>query len=149
MLASGNFLELRSGGAVYVYDTFANAPLQYWARAGVASVLGKSMLSMRILSALSALLAVLVTYRLVLYLGGRRAGLAAGIVLITSFQFLYLHSARTGELEPTVCLLLVSCALLFIRTIDEPSRHWWPHHLLLAVLFNLKAPIVVIPGLPN
>ena len=145
MLASGNFLELRSGGAIYVYDTFANAPLQYWARAGVASVLGKSMLSMRILSALSALLAVLVTYRLVLYLGGRRAGLAAGIVLITSFQFLYLHSARTGELEPTVCLLLVSCALLFIRTIDDPSRHWWPHHLLLAVLFNLKAPIIVIP----
>ena len=145
MLARGDFLELRSGGGVYVYDTFANAPLQYWARAGVAAILGKSMLSMRILSAISALLAVLVTYRLVLYLGGRRAGFVAGVVLMTSFQFLYLHSARTGELEPTVCLLLVSSAFLFIRNIDDVSRQWWPHHLLLAVLFNLKAPIIAIP----
>lgn len=145
MLAGGNFFELRSGNAIYVYDTFANAPLQYWARAAVAALLGKSILSMRILSALSAILAVLMTYRLALYLGDRRAAFASGLSLLTTFQFLYLHSARTGELEPTVCLLLVSCAFLFIRRLDDPSRHWLPHHLLVAVLFNLKAPTVFLP----
>ncbi len=148
MLDRGNFLELRSGGAIYVYDTFANAPLQYWARSAIAAVLGKSMLSMRILSALSALLTVLATYRLVLTIGGRSAAFASGLVLLTSFQFLYLHSARTGELEPSVCLLLVCCALLFIRIIrntgESPGR-WWVHHLLVAILFNLKAPTAFLP----
>lgn len=145
MLAGGDFFELRSGNAIYVYDTFANAPLQYWARAAVAALLGKSMLSMRILPALSALLAVFMTYRLVLYLGDRRAAFASGLTLLTTFQFLYLHSARTGELEPTVCLLLVSCAYLFIRRLEDPSRHWLVHHLLIAALFNLKAPTVFLP----
>ena len=145
MLAEGDFFELRSGNAIYVYDTFANAPLQYWARAAVASLLGKNMLSMRILSALSAVLCVLMTYRLVLYLGDRRAAFASGLILVTTFQFLYLHSARSGELEPTVCLLLVSCAYLFIRRIDDPSRSWMLHHLLVAALFNLKAPTVFLP----
>jgi 4-amino-4-deoxy-L-arabinose transferase-like glycosyltransferase len=145
MLDRGDFFELRSGGAIYVYDTFANAPIQYWARATVAAVLGKSMLSMRILSALSALFAVWMTYRMILFTWGRRAAFTGGLVLLTSFQFLYLHSARTGELEPTVCLILVSCAYLFIRNLADPSRHWLLHHLLLAALFNIKAPIVFIP----
>ncbi len=145
MLARGDFFELRSGGAIYVYDTFANAPLQYWARAGVAAILGKSMLSMRILSALSALFAVWVTYRMILFSWGRRAAFSGALVLLTSFQFLYLHSARTGELEPTVCLILVSCAYLFMRNLADSSRHWFFHHLLLAVLFNVKAPTVFIP----
>ena len=64
---------------------------------------------------------MLLTYRLVLYLGGRRAALVAGIVLITSFQFLYLHSAqdrRTGTHGlPTTRFVRTSLSSV---TIDEP-----------------------------
>jgi 4-amino-4-deoxy-L-arabinose transferase-like glycosyltransferase len=145
MLESGNFFELRSGASVYVYDTFANAPLQYWIRAGIASLLGKSMLSMRILSGISALLAVLGVYRLVLYLAGRSAAFAAALIFLTTFQFLYLHSARTGELEPSVCFFLVCSTYLFIRRVDDSNRGWWLHHLFIVLLFNLKAPTVFLP----
>jgi 4-amino-4-deoxy-L-arabinose transferase-like glycosyltransferase len=145
MLHSGDWFRLKSGRSVYVYDTFANAPLQYWARGLVVSWIGKSTLSMRILSSASALLAVLATYRLALHLAGRRAGLVAGLSLITTFQFLYLHSARTGELEPTVCLLLVCLAHLFIRAVEDPSRGLLLHHICLGLLVNLKAPVIVIP----
>ena len=49
---------------------------------------------MRILSALAGVLSVLATYGLTAYLFGRWAGLIAGVVQLTTFQFVYLHGTR-------------------------------------------------------
>jgi 4-amino-4-deoxy-L-arabinose transferase-like glycosyltransferase len=145
MLESGNWYRLQSGSYQYIYDTFANAPLQYWLRGLVVSFFGETHLSMRLLSSVCALLAVFATHRLVLLVADRRAALLAALLLLTNFQFLYLHCARTGELEPIVCLLLVLIAHAFIRAIQDPGRSWLGHHVCLALLFNVKAPVIPIP----
>ncbi|MBW2231196.1 MAG: glycosyltransferase family 39 protein [Deltaproteobacteria bacterium] len=145
MLETGDWFRLRTGPGEHVYDTFANAPLQYWLRGLAISHVGPDMLGMRIVTALSALLAVLATYVLTLRVGGRRAAFLGGLVLLTSFQFLYLHSARTGELEPGVCLLLVLMAHFFLRATLEPDRGFVAHHVVLALLVGWKAPVAPVP----
>ncbi len=144
MVESGNWFRLDLLGEHRIYDTFMNAPLQYWARAVVITLFGSSLWTMRILSALFAVASVLMTYRLVLYIADRRAAVLAGIVQLTTLQFLYLHSARTGELEPVLCFVITLLAWCFVRAVLE-GKSWIPHHLCLVLLINLKAPVVLIP----
>lgn len=147
MFETGDYWKVRTGPGEHVYDTFANAPLQYWARALVISWIGPGLFGMRILSALAGLLAVLATFGLVLRRAGRGAGFLAGLLLLTNYQFVFLHGARTGELETGVALLLVLIAGLFVRTLERPARGFLLHHVCLALLFGWKAPVAPIPVL--
>jgi arylsulfatase len=144
MVETGNWLHLEFKGEHRVYDTFMNAPIQYWARASLIALLGSNLFTMRILSALFGVASILMTYRLVLHLTSHRSAFLAGLIQLTTFQFVYLHSARTGELEPVLAFLLTLTALLFLRAVEE-KRSWIPHHLCLVLLLNLKLPIVVLP----
>jgi len=144
MVRTGNWWRLEFTGEHRVYDTFLNAPLQYWARAVLIMLFGDSNWTMRLLSASFAVLSVLMTFKLVAHISGAHAGLVAGLVQLTTFQFLYLHSARTGELEPIVCFLLTLAAYLFLRAM-ETGRSFLPHHLCLIALANVKLPLLVVP----
>jgi 4-amino-4-deoxy-L-arabinose transferase-like glycosyltransferase len=146
MVKSGNWFHLDFRGKHLVYDTFMNAPIQYWARALVITIFGSSLWTMRILSALFGVAAVLMTYRLALFLDGRRTALLAGLIQLTTLQFIYLHSARTGELETAITFLFTLGAYLFVRAI-ESGRSFVAHHVCLFALMNLKIPVVIIPVL--
>ena len=120
MLDTGDWLTLHDGVEPRFYDTFMNAPLHYWARALLHAVLGEGLWVSRLLSALFGLATVLVTYRLALRLapgsanGGRWAAFLAGFVQLTTYQFVWLHGARTGELETLVSFLVTAALLLFL-----------------------------------
>jgi 4-amino-4-deoxy-L-arabinose transferase-like glycosyltransferase len=144
MVESGDWIRLELYGEHRVFDTFLNAPLQYWARAILITLFGDTVWTVRILSALFAVASVFMTFRLARHLGDRRSAFLAGLVQLTTFQFIYLHSARTGELEPIVVFLITLIAFLFIRSV-ETGRSFVPHHLCLAVLMNIKTPIVLVP----
>lgn len=147
MVASGDWLTLRFRGEPRLYDTFMNAPLQYWARAVLIAVFGSSPWTARILSAIFGVGAVLATWRLGLELDrehGPWAPLAAAGALLTSLQFVYLHSARTGELDTAVAFFLVVSAWLFLRTLERGGG-FWGHHACVAVLLTLKLPLVLVP----
>lgn len=143
MVASGDWLHLDFRGEPRFYDTFLNAPLHYFARATLIAVAGSNAWTMRILSALAGAATVLVTASLGARLAGVRAGLLAGFALLTSFQFVYVHGARTGELDMLVSLEFVCAAWLFRRALDGHS--FWPHHAALCALFWTKAPLVFVP----
>jgi len=145
MLESRDWWRVRTGPGEHVYDTFANAPLQYWVRGFVISLAGPGPFGMRIHSALAGLLAVLATYGLALRAAGRAAGFLAGLLLLFSYQLVYLHGARTGELETGVALLLGALALLFVRAVRRPRAGFLAHHGLLVALAGWKAPVVPIP----
>ena len=147
MVESGNWFHLDFYGQHRVYDTFMNAPLQYWARAVLISLFGDNLWTMRVLSATFGLLTVLAVYQLGARLDfsrSKRAALFAGLIQLTSYQFIYLHSARTGELDAIVAFLFTALALCFLRAVrDEKSFN--PHHLLLAALITVKLPVALIP----
>lgn len=145
MVESGDWIRLQFYEEHRVYDTFMNAPLQYWARAVLIALFGSSLWTMRLLSAAFAWATLLMTSRLARELGGDRpTALLAGLVQLTTFQFVYLHSARTGELDPIVTFFYTSIALLFLRGVRGQSG-FALHHVCLALLFNVKAPTVLIP----
>jgi 4-amino-4-deoxy-L-arabinose transferase-like glycosyltransferase len=146
MVESGDWLRLEFKGEHRVYDTFMNAPLQYWARAALIAASGSSLWTARILSALFAVATVLLVWRVGERLAGRAAGFLAGLSLLTTLQFVYLHSGRTGELEPALCFFLVLAAWLFVRAV-EGRGGFLAHHACLAVLLGLKLPLVLAPAL--
>jgi 4-amino-4-deoxy-L-arabinose transferase-like glycosyltransferase len=120
-----------------------NAPLFYWLKAPLILLFGDNLWTMRIVSASFGLLTVLVTRRLACRLAGERAGLIAALVLLTTFQFIHLHSARTGELEPLVGFCFVLAALLFTRGIEGGG--FLAHHLCVVALAHIKLPLAALP----
>jgi 4-amino-4-deoxy-L-arabinose transferase-like glycosyltransferase len=144
MVASGDWLRLDFRGEPRFYDSFLNAPLHYWMRAALIDAFGSNAWTLRILSALCGVATVLATAGLAARLAGPRAALIAGIVQLTTFQFVYLHGARTGELDAIVSLLFVTIAWRFVRGIED-GRSFVPHHLLLCALVWTKAPLVLVP----
>lgn len=144
MVETGNPFRLNFRGERRVYDTFMNAPLHYWARAGLIATVGSNRFTMRAVSALFGVLAVLVTYALGCRLVGRHAAAAAALVQLTTFQFVYLHGARTGELDTIVTCLVATCCLTFLRGVEN-GKSFVPHHLTLAALAMTKLPLVILP----
>jgi 4-amino-4-deoxy-L-arabinose transferase-like glycosyltransferase len=143
MVSSGDWLHLDFRGEPRFYDSFLNAPLHYFARAILIGVAGSNLWTMRILSALAGAATVLVTASLGARLAGARAGILAGLALLTSFQFVYLHGGRTGELDMLVSLEFVSAAWLFQRALA--GRSFLTHHAALCALLWTKAPLVLVP----
>ena len=149
MVESGDWTRLEFFGQHRVYDTFMNSPTHYWARAGLITLFGDSLWTMRVLTATFGLLNVLLVRRLVLAIlgeDGRAAGFVAGLVLMTSFQFVWLHGARTGELDMFVCFLVTAAALTFLRAVRGESG-FWLHHVCLALLLTTKLPAAIAPVL--
>jgi 4-amino-4-deoxy-L-arabinose transferase-like glycosyltransferase len=144
MVASGDWLRLDFRGEPRFYDSFLNAPLSYWIRAALISLFGSNLWTMRVLSALAGAGAVLATAGLGARLLGRHAGVVAGGVLLFTFQFMYLHGARTGELDALVSLEFVAIAWLFLRGVED-GKSFVPHHLVLCALGWTKTPLVLIP----
>jgi 4-amino-4-deoxy-L-arabinose transferase-like glycosyltransferase len=144
MVQSGDWLRLEFTGEHRIYDTMMNAPVQYWLRAGLILLFGDNPWTMRGLSALSAMASLLMTFLLGRRLGGRSAGWIAALIQLTSYQFVYLHSARTGELEPLLCFVFTLIAWLFLDGI-EGRRGFVPHHLAWMLLANIKMPLFAIP----
>jgi len=144
MVRTGDWFTLRFDGETQLYETFLNAPLHYWMKALLISCFGDSYWTMRVLAALFALLTVLATYRLAAYLANPTSALLASLLQLTTFQFVYWHSARTGELEPIVTFLIVMTVYLFLRALDT-GRGFLLHHCFLVALVNFKLPLVLLP----
>jgi 4-amino-4-deoxy-L-arabinose transferase-like glycosyltransferase len=143
MVDSGNWLSIDFRGQHRPYDTFMNAPLQYWLKASLIEVFGSNYWTMRLPSALFGVATVVLTARLAAF-AGTSAALLAGFVQLTTFQFVFLHSARVGVLETALSFFLGCAAIAFLRAVRD-GRSFLAHHVCLAVLLNLKLPIVLVP----
>jgi 4-amino-4-deoxy-L-arabinose transferase-like glycosyltransferase len=144
MVETGNWFSIDFRGQHRPYDTFMNAPLQYWLRAGLIEMFGSNYWTMRITSASFGVACVLMTYWMLLPIAGGRAALFAGLIQLTTFQFVYLHSARSGVVETALAFLFALIAHLFMAAI-RGRRGFIAHHLCIAALLNLKLPIALIP----
>jgi 4-amino-4-deoxy-L-arabinose transferase-like glycosyltransferase len=144
MVESGDWLRLEFESDHRIYDTFMNAPLQYWVRAATILVFGSNLWTARIHSALFGIATVLLTWRVALGVAGRTGAFLAGLVLLTTLQFVYLHSARTGDFETVVCFLLLLVAHLFQRSV-EGRGGFLAHHACVALLLNMKLPLAAVP----
>jgi len=144
MVETGDFFKLDFHGEHRLYDTFMNAPLQYWGRALAISLIGDGRVAMRLQSALFGLASVMLSYALARRLANGRAGLLTSAIQLTTFQFVYWHSARTGELETATAFFFTAVAWSFVRY-DETGRGLVLHHVCWLLLANWKLPLGLLP----
>ena len=144
MLDTGDYFRLDFRGEQRLYDTFMTAPVLYRAEAFVIGVLGEGRLAMRLLSALFGLASVMLTGALARRLAGDRAGLLAAAVQLTTFQFVYWHSARTGEAETATAFFFTAVAWSFLR-FAQTGRGAVVHHVCWLLLANTKLPLALLP----
>ncbi|MBW2290850.1 MAG: sulfatase-like hydrolase/transferase [Deltaproteobacteria bacterium] len=99
---------------------------------------------MRLHAAVFGLLSVLALHQLVRRISTPRAAFFSGLALLTSYQFVYKHSARTGEAETLVCFALIMTAWSFVSAVFDGRSFVW-HFVWVAILANLKSPLILIP----
>jgi 4-amino-4-deoxy-L-arabinose transferase-like glycosyltransferase len=103
MIRTGQWLDIR-----YKTDRANYPPLAVWLTSLAMKAFGVNEWSARLVSALFALLAVLLTIRLGSLLFSPWTGCLAGFIMATCLQFLYEHGARTGELDTVFLFFLLA-----------------------------------------
>ena len=118
MLASGDWIEPTVQGEPW----WNKAPLRVWTNAVLGSVFGFDLWTIRIPSALAGLAVVALMLWLGRLWGDARTGRWAAVLLVTSTHFLYVHGARTGEMESL--LLLLWLATMAFATKAHDDERW-------------------------
>jgi 4-amino-4-deoxy-L-arabinose transferase-like glycosyltransferase len=108
MLERGDFLTPTLNGVLY----FEKPPLLYWLVVGAFRVFGPAEWAARLVPALSALLAVLVGWRLGARMFGERAGLIGSVILATNLLFAFMARALGTD-------------MLFAALIELALALWW------------------------
>jgi len=105
MLRSGQPVATTFGGELDYYNS--KPPLNVWLLAASFAVFGVNLVSMRVVSATSAWLTVLVLQVWTRRVFGPTVSLLSTLVLATTFGFLHLHSGRSGNPDALMTLLIL------------------------------------------
>ena len=138
-------LPLRNGHLIP-----SKPPLFHWLGALISLVFGQlSELTIRLPSALLALLGVLLTYRVGVVLWGVEAGLFASLTLATSFE--WVRAATTARVDMTLTVFMVAAFFAFWSLYRKEVVSWAAalgFFCLLGLATLAKGPIgVLLPGL--
>jgi 4-amino-4-deoxy-L-arabinose transferase-like glycosyltransferase len=90
----------------------------------LARAFGLNAWTHRIPSALMGLVCVALVYALGRRFWGVRAGRWAALVFATGTQWLYIHGARTGEMDSTLMAAWLGALLLAMLARDRPAALW-------------------------
>jgi 4-amino-4-deoxy-L-arabinose transferase-like glycosyltransferase len=99
---------------------FNKPPLAFWLNGLPLLATGPTVAGARLGSVLACVLCVLAAARLGRLLAGRAAGLAAGIVLATTWEFVRHAHAFSLDLWMTLFLLMACCAAAAAHASDRP-----------------------------
>ncbi len=141
MLLSGDWITPRFCGRIF----FDKPPLFYWLVVGFFKLLGESEAMARIPSALAGIGTVILTAVFATRHYGRRAGVIAGLALVTSFGF---WSFARYAMSDALLTLFVAGALFAYREAIGSSSGWklvvLSGHVSLALAVITKGPVAVV-----
>ncbi len=142
MVRDGHWLYPTYRGEPY----FEKPPLKFWLTAITYLSLGESEFTARFWSALFGLGTVWGVMRLGRLFFNRTVGLAAALVLVTTWEFLFNHCARTGELDSAILFFSVMTVMAFwkLRRTMNPS-HLYHATFWLALGFLIKGHVALLP----
>ncbi|MDD4836974.1 MAG: glycosyltransferase family 39 protein [Dethiosulfovibrio sp.] len=141
MMETGDYVTPRLNGVLY----FEKPVLHYWLTASAFAVMGKTELASRFWPAALAVAGVLFTYWLGAYLYGKRAGLAAGVILASSLLYFAIAQINLTDMPVSAFITMAMVAFLMARLSDRRWLLLFYAAMALAVL--TKGLIgVVLPG---
>jgi hypothetical protein len=154
MMRTGNFLIPTSGGRPWL----ERPPLPHWIMIGVAEVLGQqcdSEWSVRIPPALCGLLIVLMTASIAARWFGNGAGVAAGLMLATMYEFYHYSTLSEDDIFLALVVVAAIACFIWMEFVADPEaraarwnpigRRPWPvicFFILLGLTNLAKGPLV-------
>lgn len=117
ILDSGQWLSLQLDGEPYLKKT----PLKFWLTALTFKAFGINEWTVRIWSAFFAFATIVALCILGDRALGRPAGAFAGLILVTSHQYLYKHCARTGDVDSYFIFFWTAAMLLLLLALQKRS----------------------------
>jgi len=142
MAKSGDWIGTTFLGNLDYYNS--KPPLNVWLIAFAFKLFGANLISMRLVSLLSACCIVAVLQVWGRRLLGSAIGLLAGVVLATSFAFVYVHGGRSGNTDALFTLLVLLTVVTLAAAQHHPGRMVWLGPIL-AGAFLLKGMAVLMP----
>lgn len=142
MLRSGNLIGTTFQGQLDYYNS--KPPLNVWLIAASFALFGVNLVALRVVSATSAWLTVLVLQLWTRRVFGPTVSLLASLVLATSFGFVHLHAGRSGNPDALMTLLILLTVVTLWASQRQPWRLAWLGPLLAGV-FLLKGMAVLLP----
>lgn len=137
MLRSGDWIVTTFQCAPDYYNS--KPPLNVWLIALAFRLFGASVWSLRVVSALAAAATVGVVWWSTRRLADAVTAHLAALVLVTSYPFLYVHAARTGNPDALLTLAITLTVVVAWRAHERPARAVWLGPLAAAVVM-LKGP---------
>ena len=144
MIESGDWITPRLNYVVY----FEKPPLLYWLVALCFELLGTNEGSARLVSAVSGIATVLLTFLAGRWMLGYRGALLAGGVLATSPLFFILGQALTIDMLLTACM--TATMVFFYRAHCVANKRAWVAGVAIAAGLGVlaKGPVaLVVPGM--
>jgi 4-amino-4-deoxy-L-arabinose transferase-like glycosyltransferase len=142
IVQSGNWLAVTFFGELDYYNS--KPPLNVWLIALAFKTFGTNLWSLRLASAGCAWLTVLVLTAWGRRCFGAAVGLASGVVLATSFGFLYVHSGRSANTDAIFTLLVLLTVVAVWAADTRPWHVVWLGPIFAAV-FLLRGMGVLMP----
>jgi 4-amino-4-deoxy-L-arabinose transferase-like glycosyltransferase len=139
---TGNLAATTFLGALDYYNS--KPPLNVWLIAVSFKAFGTNLVSLRLVSVISAWLTVAVLQSWARRAFGPAVALFAGLVLATSFGFVYVHSGRTAETDALFALLVLLTAVTLWAEERQPWHRAWLGAIAAAV-FLLRGMAVLMP----
>jgi 4-amino-4-deoxy-L-arabinose transferase-like glycosyltransferase len=139
---NGNWIGTTLDGTLDYYNT--KPPLNIWLIAAAFKTFGISLVTLRIASATAAWLTVLVLLLWARTAFGAPTALLAGMVLSTTYGFIYVHSGRSANTDAIFTLLVLLTVIVLWEARDRPWRLAWLGPILAGV-FLLRGMAVLMP----
>lgn len=142
MTRSGVLIGTTFDGTLDYYNS--KPPLNVWIIAAAFSLFGTNFISLRLSSAVFGRLTVWVLQRWTKSAFGPAVSLFSSVVLASAFGFLHEHSARSGNPDALLTLLILLVVVVMWSARDDPWRRVWLGPILAGV-FLLKGMAVLQP----
>lgn len=142
MTRTGNLVGTTFDGSLDYYNS--KPPLNVWLIAAAFSVFGTNLVSLRLSSAVIGWLTILVLQRWAKVAFGPAVSILSSLVLASTFGFLHVHSARSGNADALLALLILLVVVVLWSARDYPWRRVWLGPILAGV-FLLKGMAVLQP----
>jgi 4-amino-4-deoxy-L-arabinose transferase-like glycosyltransferase len=140
---TGNLAATTFLGALDYYNS--KPPLNVWLIALSFKAFGMNLVSLRLVSVISAWLTVAVLQDWTRRAFGPAVALSAALVLATSFGFVYVHSGRTAETDALFALLVLLTVVALWAEEKQPWHRAWLGGIGAAV-FLLRGMAVLMPA---
>jgi 4-amino-4-deoxy-L-arabinose transferase-like glycosyltransferase len=141
-LSRGSWIGTTFLGQLDYYNT--KPPLLVWLIAIAFKIFGANLLSLRLVSVVSAWATVLVLQLWTKRQFGAVVALLASLVLSTTFGFIYVHSGRSASTDALFTLIVVLTVVTLWKERTTPSARAWLGALL-AAAFLLRGMAVLMP----